>query len=90
MKLNPKWEYVILERETEEKIGSIIVPDEYQKRNMDSIGVVQSVGDGAEDWVKGLVGETVVIKQHAGNWMKISGEEFFPIHQDDILAVMEQ
>ena len=90
MKITPLWEFVIVERK-KLKSSAIIIDNETARRHAEEgKGVVQSVGDKAEDFIKDLVGKEIVFKQHAGNWMEIDDEEIFPLHQDDILAVIEQ
>jgi co-chaperonin GroES (HSP10) len=90
MKLIPKWEFLILKREIKEKIGSILLPDDAQKRLLDNTGIVDSVGPEAADWVQELVDQEIVYKQYGGNWQTVDGVEFYTIHQDDIIAVLER
>jgi len=90
MKITPLWEFVIVERK-KLKSSSIIIEEDAARRHAEQgKGVVQAVGDKAEDFIKELVGKEIVFKQHAGNWMEIDGEDIFPLHQDDILAVIER
>jgi co-chaperonin GroES (HSP10) len=87
--VTPFWDYLILERQKLES-KSIIIPEDAAKAHAQPYGVVRSVGPQCDDCVKDLVGKQVVFKSHAGNWMKDpDGNDFYPLHQDDILCVVD-
>ena len=92
MRLEPKFARVLLERERPEKLGSIYVPDEVQKRNATTRCKVIAVGPTADKSIE--VGTTVLIGQHAGTWVNLSGRavpdpkepEWYLVSDEDILC----
>ena len=43
-----------------------------------------------EDDVKALVGKLVLLKQHAGAWVKTpAGDEYFSVQESDIIGEIE-
>jgi len=89
MRLVPFWDYLIVEREKLTS-SSVIIPEDSAKMHAKNEGVVTAVGDHCDSSVKALIGKKVIFKQHSGNWMKHDDEDFFPIHQDDILVVVQK
>ncbi len=69
---------------TEEKIGSIYVPDTAKEKPQQ--GEIMAVGDD-EDLQKLLkVGDKVIYGKYAGTEVKYGGEKLMIIGRDDILA----
>lgn len=87
--MRPLFAYVVVEKE-KLKSSSIIVPKEAAARHAQPYGVLTAAGPNCSDDVKALVGKTVLFKRHSGDWLKDpKGEEFYVIHEEDILAVQE-
>ena len=90
MKFAPIFAYCALERERlKSTSGMIIIPQGVDKRNAKNYGVLLSVGDKAEDFVKGLIGKRVLSKEHAGSWVKLGDDELFVCHEEDILGEVQ-
>ncbi len=93
MNLKPLGDRVIIKvLEKEEKTtGGIVLPDKAKERPQD--GEVKAVGpgkildDGTKVQMEVKVGDTVVFSKYAGSEIKINGEEYLILRQDDILAV---
>ncbi|MGI5823587.1 MAG: co-chaperone GroES [Dethiobacteria bacterium] len=93
MNLKPLGDRVIIKvLEEEEKTSSgIVLPDQAKEKPQE--GEIKAVGPGrvlddgkrAEMDVK--VGDKVVYSKYAGTEIKIEGEEYLILRQDDILAV---
>jgi chaperonin GroES len=96
MKIRPLQDRIILKRigEEEKTKGGIIIPDTAKEKPLE--GRVVSVGSGKvlEDGkVRPLdikPGDRVLFIKHAGNEVKIDGEEHLMLREDDILGVIEK
>jgi chaperonin GroES len=96
MKIRPLQDRIILKRIPEEKKtkGGIIIPDTAKEKPLE--GRVVAVGNGKmlEDGkVRPLdikPGDRVLFIKHAGNEVKIDGEEHLMLREDDILGVIEK
>jgi co-chaperonin GroES (HSP10) len=94
--VKPLFARVLLERPKEEKIGSVLLPEESKKRLARLKCQVLAVGPNADPAIK--VGQAVLIGRHAGDWINADGlpgipddttKEFFIVQDEDILAVLE-
>ena len=95
MKVKPLGDKVLVKRvEAEEKTkGGIVLPDTAKEKPKE--GKIIAVGDGklldngkrAEFQVK--KGDKVLFTSYAGTEIKIDGEEYIIMSEDDILAVIE-
>lgn len=85
----PLFARVLLEREENEKIGSIILPDSAKSRFCPAEGKIVAVGETVADNIKELVGRTVMFAKFAGDWLEIEGRKFFICQDEDILGVKE-
>lgn len=79
---------VIEKRKAEEKIGSIIVPDNAkEKPRMGTILAVGTPDADKEDMKELKVGDTVLFSQYAGTDVQYDGQELTVISMDELLAV---
>ncbi len=93
MKLKPLGDRVVLKvLEQEEKTESgIVLPDKARERPQE--GEVKAVGpgrvldDGTRVPMEVNEGDKVVFSKFAGSEVKVDGEEYLIVRQDDILAV---
>lgn len=93
MNLKPLGDRVIIKvLEEEEKTSSgIVLPDQAKEKPQE--GEVMAVGpgrvldDGKRLEMDVKVGDKVVYSKYAGTEMKIKGEEYLILRQDDILGV---
>ncbi len=95
MKVQPLRDRVLVKRveETEQRIGGIIIPDTAREKPQQ--GRVIAVGRGRVN-DKGetfpldvRVGDTVLFGKYAGTEIKLDGEEYLIIREEEILGVME-
>lgn len=96
MKINPHRDRIIvtlLEADTV-SVGGILIPDAAKEKP--NRGRVQSVGAGrlTED---GTVipmdikqNDIVLFGQHAGQKVKVDGEEYLILKEDDVIAIIEE
>ncbi len=95
MKIRPLHDRVLVQRvEEEEKTkGGIIIPDSAKEKPAE--GKVVAVGDGKilEDGKKVAlevkVGDRVIFGKYSGTEIKIGGEEYLILREDDILGIVE-
>jgi len=95
MKLKPLNDRVLVKRLEGEEVtkGGIIIPDSAKEKPMK--GEVVAVGPGKVDddgkKIKMIVdkGDKVLFNKYAGTELKIDGEEFLMMREDDILAIIE-
>ncbi len=95
MKIKPLHDRVIVKRlEEEEKTkGGIIIPDTAKETPVE--GRVIAVGPGRKDDSGKLIpmdvkeGDTVIFSKYAGTEVKLEGEEYLIMREDDILGIVE-
>jgi chaperonin GroES len=97
VKIKPLADRVVVKRLEEEEAkspGGIIIPDTAKEKPQK--GIVVAVGPGKLD-EKGnripmevKVGDKVIFAKYAGSEVKIGGEEYLIMREDDILAVVEE
>lgn len=94
MKLIPLGDRVVLKQlEAEETTkGGIILTSSAQEKPQEAEVVAVGPGgvvDGKEVTMQVKVGDKVIYSKYAGNEVKIDGEEYKIVRQDDILAIVE-
>ena len=98
MKRTPRPLYdrvVIRVKKAEERISSIIVPDEAKDKERPREGVVVFVGNGKVDINGNLrplvvkVGDVVLFGQYAGTDVQIDGEVVLMMREEEILCTLE-
>lgn len=95
MKIRPLQDRVIVKRlEEEEKTkGGIIIPDTAKEKPMQGEVIAAGKGkvqeDGKASPLDVKVGDKVLFSKYAGTEVKIDGEEYLIMREDDILGVIE-
>lgn len=95
MSLRPLHDRIVVKRKEEERTsaGGIVIPDSATEKP--SHGEVIAVGNGKildNGEVRALdvkVGDTVMFGKYSGNEVKVDGEEFVIMSEDDVMAVVE-
>ena len=95
MNVRPLRDRLLVRRveEQEQKIGGIIVPDTAKEKPQQ--GKVVAAGKGkAKDDGKVLpldvkAGDTILFGKYSGQDIKIDGEEYLIMREDEVLAVLE-
>lgn len=95
MKIRPLHDRVIVKRteENEKTKGGIIIPDSAKESPAE--GKVISVGPGKRDEMGKLVpvdvkaGDRIIFSKYGGNEIKVEGEEYLIMREEDILGVIE-
>ena len=94
MKLRPLGDKIVLKQlEAEEttKSGIILTPKAQEKPQQAEVIAVGPGGviDGKEIKMQVKVGEKVIYSKYAGTEVKLDGEEFIIVKQNDVIAVVE-
>jgi chaperonin GroES len=95
MKVTPLHDRLIIQRleEGEQTIGGIIVPD--SAREKPQRGKVFAVGrgkvrdDGSRQPPDVKDGDTILFGKYSGQEIKIDGEEYLILREDDVLAIID-
>ena len=94
MKLVPLGDRVVLKQlETEETTTSgIVLPGQAQEKPQQAEVIAVGPGgmvDGKEIKMEVVVGNKVIYSKYAGTEVKLDGEEYIIVKQNDILAIVE-
>jgi chaperonin GroES len=95
MKVRPLHDRIIVQRldEGEQRVGGIIIPDTAKEKPQQ--GKVIAAGKGkAKDDGKVLpldvkTGDTILFGKYSGQDIKIDGDEYLIMREDEVLAVLE-
>jgi chaperonin GroES len=95
MKLRPLQDRILVQRVEEETTtkGGIIIPDTAKEKPAE--GKVKAVGngkvgdDGKRIALEIKVGDRVLFGKYSGTEVKIEGEEYLIMREDDVLGVIE-
>ena len=95
MKLKPLQDRILVQRVEEENKtkGGIIIPDTAKEKPVE--GKVVSVGNGkvSEDGhriaLELKVGDRVLFGKYSGTEVKVEGDEFLIMREDDVLGIIE-
>lgn len=80
-----------LEEEEEQKIGGIIIPDTAKEKPQEAEIIAVGPGkveDGKRVEIEVKVGDKVLIGKYSGTEVKLDGEEYLIMREDDILAIV--
>ena len=95
MKIRPLHDRVIVQRlEEEEKTkGGIIIPDTAKEKPQEgkviAVGPGKILENGTKVALDVKVGDKILFGKYSGTEIKIEGEEFLMMREDDILGVIE-
>jgi chaperonin GroES len=96
MKFKPLGDRILVKRledETEKTTGGIIIPDTAKEKPQR--GKVVSLGEGKRTEEGNLLpmrlkkGQEILFGKYSGNEVKIDGEEYIIMREDDVLGVIE-
>ena len=81
-----------LDEEEEQKVGGIIIPDTAKEKPQEAEVVAVgpgSIEDGKRIPLEVKEGDKVLIGKYSGTEVKIEGEEYLIIREDELLAIIE-
>ncbi|MBW1973108.1 MAG: co-chaperone GroES [Spirochaetes bacterium] len=95
MKIRPLQDRVIVKRleEEEKTAGGIIIPDTAKEKPQEgkiiAVGNGRKLEDGKVQPLDVKEGDRVLFSKYAGTEIKIEGEEYLIMREDDILGIVE-
>jgi chaperonin GroES len=95
MEIRPLHDRVLIKRteESESKIGSIIIPDSAKEKPQQGEVVAAGNGKMLEDGERAPVavkaGDRILFGKYSGTEIKVSGNDYLIVREDEILAVFE-
>ena len=95
IKVRPLHDRIIVQRleEGEQQVGNIIIPDTAKEKPQQ--GKVIAVGKGKVKEDGGIApmdvkdGDTILFGKYSGQEIKLDGEDFLIMREDEVLAVIE-
>ena len=95
MNVRPLHDRILVQRleEGEQKVGGIIIPDTAKEKPQQ--GKVIAAGDGkTNDEGKRIpldvsAGDTILFGKYSGQEIKLDGEEYIIMREDEVLAIIE-
>ena len=95
MNVRPLHDRLIIQRleEGEQTIGGIIVPDSAkekpQRGKVFAVGLGKVRDDGSRQQPDVKDGDTILFGKYSGQDIKIDGEEYLILREDDVLAIID-
>ena len=95
MNVRPLHDRIIVQRleEGEQKVGGIIIPDtakeKPQQGKVVAVGSGKSKDDGKRVPLDVKSGDTILFGKYSGQEIKLDGDEFLIMREDEVLAVVE-
>lgn len=95
MKARPLHDRILVRRleEGEQKVGGIIIPDtakeKPQQGKVVAIGNGKVKDDGTRIALDVKEGDTILFGKYSGQEIKLDGEEFLIMREEEVLAVLE-
>ena len=95
VKVRPLHDRIIVERieEGEQQVGGIIIPDTAKEKPQQGKVIAAGNGkvkdDGTVTPLDVKTGDTVLFGKYSGQEIKLDGEEFLIMREDEILGVIE-
>jgi chaperonin GroES len=95
MNVRPLHDRIVVQRieEGEQKVGGIIIPDtakeKPQQGTVIAVGNGKSTDDGKRVPLDVKAGDTILFGKYSGQEIKIDGDEYLIMREDEVLAVME-
>ena len=95
MNVRPLHDRILVKREEEEEVraGSIIIPDSAkekpQKGKVVAVGLGKVGDDGKRVALDVKGGDRILFGKYSGSEVKIDGEEYLIMREEDVLAILE-
>ena len=95
MNVRPLHDRIIIQRieEGEQKVGGIIIPDSAKEKPQQGKVIAAGTGkvkdDGTRQQPDVKAGDVILFGKYSGQEIKIDGEEYIIMREDEILGVIE-
>jgi chaperonin GroES len=96
MNVRPLHDRIIVQRidEGEQKVGGIIIPDTAKEKPQQGKVVAAGAGkvkdDGQRTPLDVKAGDIILFGKYSGQEIKLDGEEYLIMREDEVLAVLDQ
>jgi chaperonin GroES len=95
MNIRPLYDRIVVKRieEAEQMKGGIIIPDTAKEKPQEgevvAVGKGKRLDDGKLVPLEVQVGDRILFGKYSGNEIKIDGDEYLIVREDEILGVLE-
>jgi chaperonin GroES len=95
MNIRPLHDRIIIQRleEGEQKVGGIIIPDTAKEKPQQGKVIAAGNGrikdDGKRIPLDVTAGDTILFGKYSGQEIKLDGEEYLIVKEDEVLAIIE-
>jgi chaperonin GroES len=95
MNIRPLHDRIIIQRleEGEQKVGGIIIPDTAKEKPQQGKVIAAGAGKVKDDGTRQLpdvkAGDLILFGKYAGQEIKLEGEDYLIVREDEVLAVIE-
>ena len=95
MKLRPLQDRILVQRvkEEEKTKGGIIIPDTAKEKPVEGRVIAVGIGKLSEEGKRIALevkkGDRILFGKYSGNEIKIAGEEYLIMREDDVLGIIE-
>ena len=96
MKVRPLHDRIIVKRledEGEQKVGGIIIPDTAKEKPQQGKVIAAGAGKVKEDGTRQPLdvkeGDTILFGKYSGQEIKMDGEEYLIMREDEVLAIIQ-
>ena len=96
MNVRPLHDRIVVQRleEGEQKIGGIIIPDSAKEKPQQGKVIAAGAGktkdDGKRQPLDVKAGDTILFGKYSGQEIKLDGEEYLIMREDEVLAVIDE
>ena len=95
MALRPLHDRILVQRieEEEQKVGGIIIPDSAKEKpqqgKVTAVGAGKADKDGKRIPLDVKEGDTILFGKYSGQEVRVDGEDYLIMREDEVLAVIE-
>jgi len=95
MKIRPLYDRIVVERVEEKETvrGSIIIPDSAKEKPQEgkvlAVGKGKLLEDGKVMPLDVQVGQRILFGKYSGNEIKLNGNEYLLMREDEVLGILE-
>jgi chaperonin GroES len=95
MNVRPLHDRILIQRleEGEQKVGGIIIPDTAKEKPQQGKVIAAGTGKVRDDGTRQLpdvkAGDLILFGKYAGQEIKLDGEEYIILREDEVLGVIE-
>ena len=96
MALRPLHDRILVQRteEEEQKVGGIIIPDSAKEKpqqgKVAAVGAGKADKDGKRIPLDVKAGDTILFGKYSGQEVRVDGEDYLIMREDEVLAVVEK